>query len=100
MNFDKSIIGLHFLLIFSVLAKFQEDQIIILDKIKIDETEKIKMKKKKKKKKRDEFHFKETRIKNRSSYETSRLKIDQFMKLLIQMGIKKIRSYITCGPKT
>ena len=98
MNFDKSIIGLYFLLIFSVLAKFQEDQIINLNKIKIDEIEKIKMKKKKKKK--DEFHFRETRIKNRSRYETSRLKIDQFMKLLIQMGIKKIRSYITCGSKT
>ena len=97
MNFNKSIIGLHFLLIFSMLAKFQEDQIINLNKIKIDEIEKIKMKKKKKK---DEFHFRETRIKNRSRYETSRLKIDQFMKLLIQMGIKKIRSYITCGSKT
>ena len=58
MNFDKSIIGLHFLLIFSVLAKFQEDQIINLNKIKIDEIEKIKMKKKKKKK--DGFHFRET----------------------------------------
>ena len=68
MNFDKSIIGLHFLLIFSVLAKFQEDQIINLNKIKIDEIEKIKMKKKKKR--------------MNSTLERHELKIDQGMKLL------------------
>ena len=68
MNFDKSIIGLHFLLIFSVLAKFQEDQIINLNKIKIDEIEKIKMKKKKKR--------------MSSTLERHELKIDQGMKLL------------------
>ena len=55
----------------SLFSKEDEDP----DKIKMDETEEIRMNGKEKTK--DEFHFKETRRKNRPIYETSYLDVNQ-----------------------